>query len=254
MQDAEGLAFGEAAELYDRVRPAYPDALYAAVLSAVGTARRALEAGAGTGHATAAIARRGITVDAVEPDRRMARVAQERCKALPVRIHDACFEDWQGPPGVFDLVFSAQAWHWLDHRRAAAVAATALRADGLLAVWWTRPRGVEGRVLDRVRDAYGRHAPALASRTSLLVMSTEPDVPPPVSGFSRWRTTSYRWQEAYDAHRYTELILTQGDHRLLPAGQRARLLEAVANVIAAHGDRIEYEFSTDLSVATRPRA
>jgi hypothetical protein len=55
-----------------------------------------------------------------------------------------------------------------------------------------------------VRDAYHRHAPALASTTSLLV-------------------------------------------------QRARLLEAVANAIAAHGDRIEYEFSTDLSVATRPR-
>lgn len=53
-----------------------------------------------------------------------------------------------------------------------------------------------------MRDAYHRHAPALASTTSLLV-------------------------------------------------QRARLLEAVANAIAAHGDRIEYEFSTDLSVAPK---
>jgi SAM-dependent methyltransferase len=251
MQDPEGLAFGEVAELYDRVRPAYPDAVYTAVLSAVGTARRALEAGAGTGHTTAVIAGRGIAVDAVEPDKRMAHLARVRCKGLPVRIQRSRFEEWHGPPGVFDLVFSAQAWHWLDHRRAAAVAKTALRAGGVLAVWWTRPRSVKGGVLDPLRDAYRRHAPDLATSTSLLVMHAEADVPPPASGFSPWQTSSYRWQETYDAHRYVELVLTQGDHRLLPTSQRARLVEAVANAIVAHGDRIDYEFSTELSIATR---
>jgi SAM-dependent methyltransferase len=130
MEDAEGRAFGEVAELYDRVRPAYPDAVYAAVLSGARTIHRALEAGAGTGHATAAVAGRGVTVDAVEPDPCMGRIAQDRCAGLPVRLHRLCFEDWQGPSRAFDLVFSAQAWHWLDHARAAAVAATALRAGG----------------------------------------------------------------------------------------------------------------------------
>src|SRR3954451_1654554 len=130
MEDPEGLAFGEVAELYDRVRPAYPEAVYATILGAVGTARRALEAGAGTGHATAEIAGRGIAVDAIEPDGRMAHLAELRCAGLPVRLQRSRFEDWQGPPGAFDVVFCAQAWHWLDQRRAAAVARTALRADG----------------------------------------------------------------------------------------------------------------------------
>src|SRR3954470_4875865 len=79
MEDPEGLAFGEVAELYDRVRPAYPEAVYATISGAVGTARRALEPGAGTGHATAEIAGRGIAVDAVAPDGRMAHLAELRC-------------------------------------------------------------------------------------------------------------------------------------------------------------------------------
>jgi SAM-dependent methyltransferase len=252
MRCPEGLTFGEVAELYDRVRPAYPGEVYTAVLSAVGDARRALEAGAGTGHATAVIAGRGIAVDAVEADRRMADVAQARCKGLPVRVQCSRFEEWRGPSGAFDLVFSAQAWHWLEHRRAAAVARTALRPGGALAVWWSRPRNVSADMLDRLRDVYRRHAPELASSTSLLVVHAEPDVPSPAPGFSPWQTSSYRWHETYDAQRYVELILTQGDHRLLPAPQRASLVDAVADAIAARGGCIEYEFSTDLSIATRP--
>ena len=251
MDEAEGRAFGEVAELYDRVRPAYPDAVYAAVLSAVPRMGRALEAGAGTGHATAAIAGHGVSVEAVEPDPRMARVAQERCSGLPVRVHRSRFEDWDGPPGGFELVFSAQAWHWLDHRRACAVAASALGPDGALAVWWTRPRSVAGPVLDAVRDAYRRHAAALLESTSLLVMHSKPEVPAPAAGFGPWQTASFRWQETFDAYRYADLVRTQGDHRLLPAARRARLVGAVGDAIAAHGGRITYAFSTDLSIARR---
>ena len=64
-------------------------------------------------------------------------------------------------------------------------------------------------------------------------------------------TTRHRWRETYDAQRYIELILTQGDHRLLPASRRAGLVDAVRGAIAARGDRLDYEFSTDLSIAIR---
>jgi hypothetical protein len=87
--------------------------------------------------------------------------------------------------------------------------------------------------------------------TSLLEMHAQPDVPPPAPGFSHWHTTSYLWHETYDARRYCDLILTQGDHRLLPAEQRATLIAAVADAITSHDDHIDYEFSTDLSLATR---
>lgn len=252
MRPREGLTFGEVADLYDRVRPGYPNALFDAVLAAVRDPRRVLEAGAGTGHATTALARRGLAVEAVEPDTRMAAVARDRCDGLPVRIHEARFEDWRGDSGAFDLVVCAQAWHWLDRARAAMVAGAALRRDGALAVWWNRPRAVDGALLTAVREAYRRHAPALASETSLLVMRPAADVPERAPGFGPWSTQSYAWHRAYDARSYAALVSTQGDHRLLPVEQRASLITAVESAIEMHGDRIEYEFRTDLFIA-RPR-
>ena len=66
MGRSEGLTFGEIADLYDRVRPGYPEAVFDAVAGAVPDPRSALEAGAGTGHATAALAERGIAGLAAE--------------------------------------------------------------------------------------------------------------------------------------------------------------------------------------------
>jgi SAM-dependent methyltransferase len=196
-----------------------------------------------------ALAERGVAVEAVEPDPRMAALARTRCAGLPVRIRETRFEDWQGAAGTFDLVVCAQAWHWLDHARACAVAATALRRDGALAVWWTRPRAVHGRVLEAVRDAYRRLAPALGSQTSLLVMRPAADIPDRAPGFGAWRTESHPWQQAFDSRSYAALISTQPDHRLLPVEHRTPLIDAVTHAIEAHGNRIEYEFRTDLSVA-----
>lgn len=117
-------------------------------------------------------------------------------------------------------------------------------------MWWTRPRAVLGPALEAVRGAYRRFAPSLGFQTSLLVMRPNVDVPDPAVRFSAWRTESYPWSQAYDARTYAELLATQPDHMLLPAEQRERLLGAVKDVIEAHGNNIQYEFRTDLSMAT----
>jgi hypothetical protein len=49
MTRPQRLVFGEDAELYDRVRPSYPDELIDDVLRLVGTPCRAVDAGCGTG-------------------------------------------------------------------------------------------------------------------------------------------------------------------------------------------------------------
>ena len=250
----EGLAFGEAAELYDRSRPGYPEPLFDDVLEAVPGATRVLEAGAGTGHVTAALAARGVAVEAIEPDPRMAAVARRRCAGLPVRVLERRFEDWDGDAGSFEVVACGQAWHWIEPARGAAVAAAALRPGGALAVWWNRPRAVAGGTLDAVRRVYAAEAPELLDTTSLLDVQPGVDVPAPLPGFGPWRTRTYPWTAMWDGAGYSDLLRTQGDHLLLPEGRRERLLHAVAGAIAATGDRIEYTFGADLSIASPARA
>ncbi len=107
--------FGEVADEYDRVRPSYPAALVDDVLAyAQLDGGPAIDVGAGTGKATLSFAERGLTITAVEPDEAMAAVLARRVAAYPpVTVVVSAFEDY-APDRTFGLLFSAQAWHWVD--------------------------------------------------------------------------------------------------------------------------------------------
>src|SRR5262245_47475331 len=88
--------FGEVADVYDRVRPPYPDALFDDVLAYLGADGRALEVGAGTGRATEVFARRGLPIVAIEPDDAMADVLAANVAGHPgVEIVRSTFEDYR---------------------------------------------------------------------------------------------------------------------------------------------------------------
>ena len=79
------FTFDEVAELYDRHRPGYPEALFEdlVALSGIAPAGRILEIGAGTGQATLPLARRGLRVLCLEPGAALARVARGKLAGFP---------------------------------------------------------------------------------------------------------------------------------------------------------------------------
>lgn len=131
-----GLCFNDVAELYDAVRPAYPDALYDALGSAVGglAAARILDLAAGTGIASRALRRRGADVVALDPGEPMIRQLRAASTGVPVVVGIA--EQLPFGDDAFDLVSCATAWHWLDAGRTVAEVRRVLRPGGYLALWW----------------------------------------------------------------------------------------------------------------------
>jgi SAM-dependent methyltransferase len=127
-------SFGGAAQNYDTYRPRYPDRLIDDVLAP--GARRVLEAGAGTGIASMQMVERGAEVLAVEPDARMAAVAQS--KGIPVEL--ATFEEWEPAGREFDLVVFAASFHWVDPAVALPKIRGILNDGGKLALIWNRLR------------------------------------------------------------------------------------------------------------------
>jgi SAM-dependent methyltransferase len=99
-------------------------------------ARRVLEAGAGTGIASMQMIERGADVLAVEPDTRMAAVAQ--AKGIPVEL--ATFEDWDPAGRRFDRVVFAASFHWVDPAVALPKIRGILDGGGKLALIWNRLR------------------------------------------------------------------------------------------------------------------
>src|SRR5215469_8020707 len=80
-----GRLFDEVPELYDRIRPAYPDELFVDLVAITGMDRRSsvLEVGCGTGQATRPLAALGLPVTAIEPGAGMAALARQRLAAFP---------------------------------------------------------------------------------------------------------------------------------------------------------------------------
>ena len=254
----QSTVFGEVAELYDRVRPGYPDVLVDDVLELTDSASpRVLEVGAGTGKATVPFAERDLAIVALEPSTEMAGVARQNCARFPrVSIVVSSFEDWppQGEP--FDLLISAQAWHWVSPDVRYHKARKVLAPRGAMAVFWNRPRWGDSPLRLDLDEAYSTLVPDLKAREPGFPGLTTPGVDEDRareiedSGvFGPVIRRSYRWSSEYTAAEFVALLQTQSDHRMLPSGRRKALFEAVAAIIDDSGGVLRVDYTTQLCVA-----
>jgi SAM-dependent methyltransferase len=129
--------FDEDAERYDRARPGYPSRLFDDLceLAQLDAGSRVLEIGCGTGQATVPLARRGMTIVAVELGANLAAVARRNLASYPdVQVVTEPFEDWPLPDEPFDAVVAFTSIRWLDTERALPKIAAALRLGGAFVV------------------------------------------------------------------------------------------------------------------------
>ncbi len=163
MHDRRRLSFGGVADLYDRSRPSYPEALVDGVLAyaGAGASDRAVEVGAGTGKATVLFAARGLDILGIEPSAEMAAVARRNCAGYSnVTIEEVEFERWRPPGHEFRLLFSGQAWHWISPETRYVAARAALCDGGALAAFWNRPDWAACDLREEFGEAYRRNGHA----------------------------------------------------------------------------------------------
>jgi SAM-dependent methyltransferase len=250
--------FDEVADLYDRVRPRYPAALIDDVVGLIPNrpGARVLEIGCGSGQATIDFATRGLHLRCLEPGRNLARLARVRLAAFPhAEVVEQSFEEWRLENEAFDLVISAQAFHWVAPDVRCVKAADALRPGGALAIFGHVPVPGSGALRSAIDAAYRRHAPSLVAEpgrvnwyedeSSRLAEFTASQRFGPVT------TRRYRWSQDYSAADYVALVRTYSEHRLLPPAQLAALTAAIHDAIAAYGGACKVAYNTHLFWARR---
>ncbi len=235
-------SFDHVAELYDQVRPTYPDELVEDILrlSGIPPGSRILEIGCGTGKATVLFARRGYEMVCIEPGARMAGVAAGNCRDFPgVRIENTTFEEWPLGPRAFDLVFAAQSFHWVDPDTGYARSADALRDSGSLALFWNFFPRPDTPLFEALDDAYRRHAPGIEASRSWEERVRGREQEMTASGrFGPVEVRRYPWQSSATADEHVRFLSTQSDHIILEPARREKLLAAVRAAIEAHGGTI----------------
>jgi SAM-dependent methyltransferase len=256
--------FGEVAELYERVRPAYPAALIDDVVELAGVGGhagggRALEVGAGTAKATVLFAQRGVSVHALEPSAAMAAIARRKCADLAgITIEETDFERWNPRGQRFALIFSAQAWHWVAPDLRYLRARAALRDSGMLAAFWSRPCWDRCALRDELRAIYARTAADCGPDPG--PMHPGSDIAPgrwedwdaeiaAADGLEQPTVRFYDWSDLYTTERYQELLGTTQDHILLADQTRRALLAEIGEAIDRHGGSFEMHYVTKLCLA-----
>ncbi|MFC4116756.1 methyltransferase domain-containing protein [Nonomuraea zeae] len=240
------VVFGEAVEEYEAARPGYPDRLVTEVLEYAPDGP-VLEVGAGTGKATAGFAAHGVDLTCVEPDPRMAAALTRRCPQAKVEI--GIFEDYV-PDKAFALLYSAQAWHWVDRDRRWDLAHAALAPSGAVAVFWNL-YGVTDPDLRAALAAVDRRYGVTTSSLHLDHSDRAEVVEHELADDPRFTDLDYRHYahaDRYSAGRYLDLVRSISAYRILDAESRERLLREIGALL---GDEVDMTLTTDLFLGRR---
>jgi SAM-dependent methyltransferase len=253
--------FDEAPELYDRVRPGYPEELFDDLARLVGlpTGSRILELGCGTGQATVSLARRGYEVVAVELGAGLADVARRKLAPFPgVRVVTAAFEAWPLPAEAFDAVLAATSFHWIDPAVRVTKSAEALRPGGALAVVSTHHvAGGDEQFFAAAQRCYERWDPGTPPGGVRLPAAADvPSQSEELGAAGRWHRVVIRRYErelGYSAREYQDLLLSYSGHRAMEPDARRQLLSCIVRLIDEHhGGRIAKRYLNELAVAYKP--
>jgi len=251
------FVFNEVADIYDRARPGYPQAVFDDVMALAGVSPgdAALEIGCGTGKATEDFARRGLHVVALEPGPEMIGAARRRLSGFAnISLVETTFETWPAEPAAFKLVAAAQSWHWVAPQVRFIKAAEALAPGGALAVFGNAPVGLPSPLRTALERLHESHAPHLAGPlpenwylpsgpiAGLFVESQR---------FGPVTHKAYAWSRTQDASSYLDLLRSTSRYQILDAPIREALLEAIADAIEAHGGRFDLAYETHLYLARR---
>ena len=250
------VGFDEVAELYDKMRPGFPDELFDELAAALPRAPVVVEVGPGTGQATKGLVARGARVTAVELGPHLAAVLARNLPTVEVVV--GAFEEVELTPSSFDAVVAANSYHWVPPEVRMTRPATLLRPGGHLALIALNQVAspADRGFFDEVRHVFSRHG---QPGTHEPVPTHEDLVPSFIDEiaaspeFTNISVHRYRWDQRYTARGYTELKRTDSNNRAMadPEAREAMLAEVEALIDSRYDGWIVRPLTASLVLARR---
>ncbi|MFH8253126.1 class I SAM-dependent methyltransferase [Microbacterium sp. B2969] len=231
------MHFDARAEIYERARPPYPEALWRR-LCAVGLLApgvRIVEFGAGSGQATAPLVEAGAEVTAVEPGPALAARLRARLPSVRVLVETA--EAVALSDAAFDAAVVATAVHWLDLDVVLPKLHRALVPGGRFAVWRTvfgdptartAFRDQVERIVARREDPPRRSGPGELDTAAWARRLSVGDL------FTEEFTELYRWSVDFSSDQVRDLFLTFSEWSAAEADAAAKAVDELGGQVTEH--------------------
>lgn len=247
-------AFGAEAGKYDRVRPRYPAALIDAIVERL-PGQAILDVGIGTGISAEPFRDRGLAVLGVEPDPKMAALAE----AKGFVVESGRFEDWDPAGRTFDGVIAGQTWHWVDPVAGAVKAMNALHPSGRLALFWN-----SGRPSPRLAAEFAKVFASLDTGLPFNPWAAAPQAEPygsiidhaadalrATGAFGAVERVAFPWRSTIASDAWLEQTSTSGGINRLPKDTLDALLRGMGAAIDATGGTLVIDYTTVAAIAER---
>ncbi len=231
------LTFDGVAEVYDRARPSYPEALFDVLFAALPVNPQILEIGPGTGQATMSLLDHGAYVIAVELGPTLAQTVEAKFRDNPrLSVVNASFEEADVPVASFDAVTVATAYHWIDARAQIERPIELLRPGGVLGVvdLIQVDSASDHGYFDRVQQIYEAYGGARSSWDPKSYDTVEPGIATRLresSLYSMVEVHRVPWDQTYTSAEYRDLLWTHSGTQMMTEPSRSAMVDELVAVI-----------------------
>lgn len=255
--------FDTAASVYEKFRPGYVDELYKMIFDYVelNESCHAAEIGIGGGQATLPILETGCSVTAVEYGEKLSELCREKFKGYSrFSVITNKFEDAYLQDDMYDLVYSASAFHWIPENIGYSKVFSILKSGGAFARFANHPYRSKDDLqlseeIDRIYAKY--YYPFYNKKQEIPTEYTEEQAMERANiaekyGFADIKYAVFRRTRTFSASEYRALLGTYSDHIAIEESIRNEFFSKIEEAINSHGGSIAIYDTIDLQLARKP--
>ena len=256
-QKKESEMFDLAADYYDRYRPSYPLEIIQSLVEYANVTKDSnlLEIGAGSGKATELLEGYGCKIHCVEVGEHLVERGKEKFAKNPnISFECGRFEELKIQEQTYDVIFAAQAFHWILQPIGDELCHRYLRKHGVLAPFWNMylyDGSKEQQELVALSNRFGGFADFVSekeveNRKRRIVKEIE------ASGlFQVEKGVEVHWTHEYSVEEYCGFLQT-GNHFLgLSEETKQEAFQEVETLAMKYGGKIRRPYLTVLYLAKR---
>lgn len=253
-----GWTFDTVAKTYEKLRPGYTKELYDTLFSyqPVNAGSKAVEVGIGGGQATKPVLDTGCSVLAVEPGENFCALCREKfAEYTGFSVVQGKFEETELEQEMYDLVYSASAFHWVPEEVGYKKVFDCLKKGGAFARFANHPYYDKRHpgMHEALQEVYAVYMPGTLASDEYTEEKARKRAEIALQyGFVDVEHHLFHRTRDFTAAEYVQLLGTYSDHIAIEERTRGKFFLEIEQAINRMGGVITLFDTLDLQLARKP--